>query len=104
MGYVSYRKKEQRTQIVCLIIFLIGMACMAITMAYQPEPTYVASTNCRMQSCNRPAAYSDWGRQFCSEHLDGDKKCHFGECNNMLPRRSKEIYCDECIAYAASKH
>lgn len=91
-----------RRQKICLMIFIIGMCLMFGSMKYngsQKYNTYTGLQKCRISGCNKTARYSDWGRSFCSTHLSGNKKCHFGSCNNMLPRTSQEIYCASCKAY-----
>ena len=97
---------SNRTKIICFTIFVIGMCMMFGYMRYgmnNQSDVYTGPQVCRITGCGKVAYHSDWGRRFCYEHIDGDKYCHFGSCENKLPRNSKEIYCASCIAYNKSR-
>lgn len=93
----------EKTRRNCLIMFLIGVCIMYFSMQenkrWNEERRYAyesAPQICRMQDCGKVATYSDWGRRFCSEHMTGYKKCHFGSCPHYLPKSDPNIYCENC--------
>ena len=92
-----------RYRVICLLIFILGVGSVILCIRHDNQYQYSSyiggRKTCRMVGCGRSALYPEWGRRFCSQHMEGKKYCHFGSCNNKIPHNSKEIYCSGCRSY-----